>query len=116
MISFRGNGSWSIGTVYLYIIYLEARCAACCPVHPQSDFPSGVQEHGSETQNLGENVFWSFICIPGRPDSCYQLSFTEVFPTVCKKQISFNSQVLSKVPEKLVCFPFMEDTWASGCQ
>lgn len=57
MISFRGNGSWSIGTVYLYIIYLEARCAACCPVHPQSDFPSGVQEHGSETQNLGENAF-----------------------------------------------------------
>ena len=23
MIRFRGNGSWNIGTVYLYIIYLE---------------------------------------------------------------------------------------------
>lgn len=31
---------------------------------PRVIFSSGLQR-GSETQSLGENAFWSFICIPG---------------------------------------------------
>lgn len=70
MIRFRGNGSWSIGTVYLCIIYLERSGAQSVALFiPRVTFP--MEFSMAQKLRIWEKMlFWSFICIPGGPDSC----------------------------------------------